>query len=281
MKIYGGVDVQTSAFLTSTPVGTERWAWNQSRFTHANELPVIHWTAGWMGPEVSKMWRSENSWKSSDASVLQVVIFRHTDCVTVALSCQMSYAMQMWCVFEVISWKLPWMTEESQEINHEECLLLGYKNPVHISPETYYVIATEYSQLMLCKIWGFHGSDYEECLLGYKTPVRTSQETHYVPARESSQLMLCKFWGFYGCNYEECRLLGYKNAVRTSQETHYVSGNEECRLLGYKNPVRTSQETHYVSGSESSQLMLCRIGGFHDSDYEEFRLLGGYTVWLL
>jgi hypothetical protein len=29
--------------------------------------------------------------------------------------------------------------------------------------------ATEPSQLMLCKIWGFHGSDYEECrLLGYE-----------------------------------------------------------------------------------------------------------------
>jgi hypothetical protein len=44
-----------------------------------------------------------------------------------------------------------------------------------------------------CKIWGFHGGDYEECcLLGYKNPVRTSQETHYVSATESSQLMLCK-----------------------------------------------------------------------------------------
>jgi hypothetical protein len=36
---------------------------------------------------------------------------------------------------------------------------------------------------MLCKIFGFHGGDYEECrLLGYKNPVRTSQETlrlHY------------------------------------------------------------------------------------------------------
>jgi hypothetical protein len=29
-----------------------------------------------------------------------------------------------------------------------------------------------------CKIWGFHGGDYEECrVLGYKNPVRTSQET--------------------------------------------------------------------------------------------------------
>jgi hypothetical protein len=28
------------------------------------------------------------------------------------------------------------------------------------------------------KVWGFHGSDYEECrLLGYKTPVSTTQET--------------------------------------------------------------------------------------------------------
>jgi hypothetical protein len=47
--------------------------------------------------------------------------------------------------------------------------------------------------IILCKICGFHGSDYEEChLLGYKTPVRTSQETHYISATESSQLNLCK-----------------------------------------------------------------------------------------
>jgi hypothetical protein len=38
--------------------------------------------------------------------------------------------------------------------------------------------ATELSRLMLCKISGFHGGNYEECrLLGYKNPVRTSQET--------------------------------------------------------------------------------------------------------
>jgi hypothetical protein len=87
---------------------------------------------------------------------------------------------------------------------------------------------------MLCKIWGFHGGDYEEWrLLGYKTPVRTSQETHYVSTTESRQLMLCKIWGFHG------------------------GDNEEWRLLGYKTPARTSQETHYVSTTESSQLMLC------------------------
>jgi hypothetical protein len=87
-----------------------------------------------------------------------------------------------------------------------------------------FVSATELSQLMLCKICGFHGGDYEECrLLGYKNPVRTSQETHYVSATELSQLMLCKICGFRGRDYEECRLLGYKNPVRTSQETNYVS----------------------------------------------------------
>jgi hypothetical protein len=44
-----------------------------------------------------------------------------------------------------------------------------------------------------CKIWDFHGSDYEECrLLGYKNQVRTPQETHYFSDTEPSQIMLCK-----------------------------------------------------------------------------------------
>jgi hypothetical protein len=88
----------------------------------------------------------------------------------------------------------------------------------------------------LCRIFGFHGDDYEECrLLGYKTPVRTSQETHYVSATETSQLVLCKIRGFHGGDYEV------------------------CRLLGYKTPVRTSQETHYVSAIDANQLILCKI----------------------
>jgi hypothetical protein len=47
----------------------------------------------------------------------------------------------------------------------EEWRLLGYKNPVRTSQETHYFSTTESSQLMLCKIWGFQGSDYEECRL--------------------------------------------------------------------------------------------------------------------
>jgi hypothetical protein len=49
---------------------------------------------------------------------------------------------------------------------------------------------------------------------------------------------------------------------------------EECRLLEYKNPVRIPHETHHVSTTEPSQLMLCKIWGFHGGDHEECRLLG-------
>jgi hypothetical protein len=140
----------------------------------------------------------------------------------------------------------------------EECSLLGYKNPGRTSQETHYVSATETSRLMLCKISGFHSSDYEECrLLGYKNPIRTSQETHYVSATETSRLVLFKVWGFHGVDYEE------------------------WRILGCWTPIRTSQEAHYLSASESSRLMLCKIWGFHGSDYEECSLLGCYAVWLL
>jgi hypothetical protein len=144
------------------------------------------------------------------------------------------------------------------EISQQECRLLGYKNQVRTSQETHHVSTTQSSQLMLFKIWGFHGSDYEECrLLGNKNPVRTSQETHYVSATESSQLMLCKIWGFNGSDYEE------------------------CHLLGYQNRARTSQETHYLSATKSSRLMPCKVWGFDDGDYEECRFPGCYVVWLL
>jgi hypothetical protein len=157
----------------------------------------------------------------------------------------------------------------------------------------YYVSTTESSKLMLCKFWGFHGGDYEECrLLGYKKSVRTAQETYYVSVSEPSRLMLRKILGFYGGDYEECPLLGYKIPDRTSQETHYISTTEssllmlckiwgfhssdyeECPLLGYKIPDRTSQETHYISTTESSLLMLFNIWGFRGSDYEDREVCG-------
>jgi hypothetical protein len=87
--------------------------------------------------------------------------------------------------------------------DYEECHLLGYKNPVRTSQDTYYVSTTESSPLMLCKIWGFHGSGYEGCLLlGYKNPVHTAHETNYVSAAAPSRLMLCKIWGLEGRGFE-------------------------------------------------------------------------------
>jgi hypothetical protein len=74
----------------------------------------------------------------------------------------------------------------------EECLLKR-KNPVHTSQETHYFTATEANLLMLCRICGFHGGDYEEySLLVYRRPVRTSQETHYVSAKKFSRITLNK-----------------------------------------------------------------------------------------
>jgi hypothetical protein len=71
-------------------------------------------------------------------------------------------------------------------------------------PHREHVSAREPSRLMLCKICGFHGGNYEECrLLGYSNPVRTSQGT-YTSATESSRLMLCNIWGFHGGDHEEC-----------------------------------------------------------------------------
>jgi hypothetical protein len=166
-------------------------------------------------------------------------------------------------------------TEHTDTLHGQNAEFL-YDNPVRTSQETHYVSTTESSRLKLCKIWGFHGGDYEECrLLGYKNPVRTSQETHHISAIEPSRLKLCKIWGFHCGNYEDCRLLGYKTPVRTSQVTHDVyttessqlmlckiwgfhgSDYEEFRLLGYNNPVRTSQETQHVSATEPNRLMLC------------------------
>jgi hypothetical protein len=90
------------------------------------------------------------------------------------------------------------------------------KKPERTSQETHYVSATGPNRLLLCKILGLHGGDYEECrLLGYKKPERTSQETHYISATEPNRLLLCKISGFHGGAYEECRLLGYKKTVRT------------------------------------------------------------------
>jgi hypothetical protein len=104
-----------------------------------------------------------------------------------------------------------------------------------------------HAALMLCKIWGFHGGDYEEWRpLGYKIPVRNSLETHYVSATESSQLLLCKIWGFHGGDYEECHLLGCYAGflqVLTSVGIWMRSAqNNICKLRKHKSASTASQQ---------------------------------------
>jgi hypothetical protein len=72
---------------------------------------------------------------------------------------------------------------------------------------------------MLCKIWGFHGGDYEECRLqGYKNTVRILQESHYVSAIEPSRLMLCKTRGVYGVSWDVTL-----DGSRSSHRSHTAS----------------------------------------------------------
>jgi hypothetical protein len=78
---------------------------------------------------------------------------------------------------------------------------------LHKFPKLVYYTAKV--NLHLCKIWGLHVGDYEECRLpGYKDPVRIVQEIHFLSATVPSRLMLSKFWGFRGGEYEKWRLLG-------------------------------------------------------------------------
>jgi hypothetical protein len=74
--------------------------------------------------------------------------------------------------------------------DYEECRLLGYKNPVHTSQETHYVLATESSRLMLCKIWSFHGGDYEEFWLLGCYAVRLLLRTDVSEERIASIIMV-------------------------------------------------------------------------------------------
>jgi hypothetical protein len=139
---------------------------------------------------------------------------------------------------------------------------------------------------MLCKIWGCHCGDYEECRHLRFKPQFVPHKKHYVSATEPNQLMVYKIWGFNGCDYEEYRLLEYKNPILTSQEIHCVSATEpsqlmlckiwgshcgdyeECGHLGFK-PQFVAHKKHYVSATEPNQLMVYKIWGFQGCDYEE------------
>jgi hypothetical protein len=53
MKMYGEVEVQLHAFLTSTFCGGERSASRHSRFTPGERVPGNYWIGGWVGPRAN------------------------------------------------------------------------------------------------------------------------------------------------------------------------------------------------------------------------------------
>jgi hypothetical protein len=108
----------------------------------------------------------------------------------ICISSSTSDPHNLFCVWQFLQWQIAdkltdhWTStsfvrfEVFTVVTMKNAVFWNIKNPVRTSQETHYVSATEPSQLTLCRIWGFHGGDYEECrLLGYKTPVHTSQET--------------------------------------------------------------------------------------------------------
>jgi hypothetical protein len=143
-------------------------------------------------------------------------------------------------------------------------------NLVRTSQETHYVSATDPSRLIQCKIWGFHGGDYEECrLLGYKPLVRTSQETHYVSATDPSQLMLCKIWGFHGGNCDECHSRTWRSIA------HVITDVLEERIASIMKGKRIGElgTTLTVSNKRS---MLRR-----NTTYIEYIVFLLSVLWLL
>jgi hypothetical protein len=106
---------------------------------------------------------------------------------------------------------------------------------------------------MLCKIWGFHGGDCEECrLLGYKSPVHTSQQTHYVCITETSLLMVLRS--------EIFTAVTMKNAVFWDiKPSSYLTGN--TLYLHYRDLVslRSVRRFLVTTNVVSSWLILVTL----------------------
>jgi hypothetical protein len=87
-------------------------------------------------------------------------------------------------------------------------------------------------------------------------------------------------WGYRGQGVRLTTNLHLTTCLENVRFEVHGRDYEECPLR-YKTPVRTSRETHYFSVTQHSRLMLFKILCFHGGDYEEWRLLGYYAMWLL
>jgi hypothetical protein len=139
----------------------------------------------------------------------------------------------------------------------------GIYTPVRTSQETHYVSTRVPNRLMLCKIWSFHGSGYEECrLLGYRNSVHTSQETYFFSARETSRKILCKIWEVQGGDCEEYRFMWCDITlllIKLAFEAHYDVLCCVFLMLGTANFVLSSLiivtlMTEAIVSSETSGL---------------------------
>jgi hypothetical protein len=112
--------------------------------------------------------------------------------------------------------------------DYEECRLLGYKIPIHISQGKHYVSATDSSRLMICKSLGFlrlwlWRMPFLGCGFGFQEPHDlTSKKTAFIQASDKLKWwsfaktilklginkIKSKIWGFHGGDYEEWCLLG-------------------------------------------------------------------------
>jgi hypothetical protein len=54
-----------------------------------------------------------------------------------------------------------------------------------------------------------------------------------------------------------------------------------CKELNSSCPLCSWSHKYLPVTTELHQINLCKICGFHGGDYEEWRLLGCYAVWLL
>jgi hypothetical protein len=107
---------------------------------------------------------------------------------------------------------------------------------------------------MLFKIWGFHGGDYEDVVF-WDIESQFILHWRHITSPLQSPASKC-----------------YVRFVFTSVTMkNAVFGDIKTQFLPHR---------RHITSTEPSQLMLCKIWGFHGGDYGDCRLLGSYAMCL-